>query len=289
MPGWTLWALLGCGGAGGGSLREDTALIEQIVSVEQPAPAELTDCPESLDLLPEPLGSSQAVEAPALVVVFKRPYKLGLYQRGRLVHDGGVRGCFPISMGVTPFEPKRVMDFSSTPEGWYTVAERRSSDPADGLPSTRYGHALLISYPSLQDVREARRDGLIDEHTAQGLLGALEAGRLPSQTSAMGGSILIHEWATGPAHFTEGCVGVDREPMRWLFGRVAAGAPILILPWRLVLREDGSWARDERAMEPLDEAWRRELGGMFEAAARDERGRITLPELLITGDPPPPR
>ena len=175
-------------------------------------------CPREV---PAPWDADVRADAPRLLVVFKRAFELGLYEAGRLV-DGQ---CYPIAMGATPEGPKTRMDRSSTLEGWYRVAERRDEG------QTAYHRAFLVDYPNGDDADRALAAGVIDGSTHARLRASSEAGRLPSQTTAMGGWILIHGMGSTPRDWTWGCVGVDNPTIDALFPRVQTGDPILFVPW----------------------------------------------------------
>jgi len=262
-----------------------TDLAESSISdIEDVEVSEIDDCPENLSSIPDEFRTHTTIRNGNLIVIFKRPYKIGLYKDGTLVSEDGTRGCFPISMGASPHNPKVEYDNASTPEDWYHLAEKRTADPDDDYPSTVFDKALLVSYPNLQDVHRAEHEGIIDNTTAKAMLADIEAGKLPRQDSGMGGWIMIHKWVTSNIGSTAGCIGADDENMEWLFSHVENDMPILILPWRLVMFEDGTFSRDEATYERLDAEAMRELAEFMNSIEPDENGRIVMPAVVITGD-----
>lgn len=244
---------------------------------------ELDDCVETLNLLPPERAQDPRLDTEQLIVVFKRTYKVGLYRNGKLVTEDGVRGCFPISMGPWPFEPKYRYDNASTPEGWYFVGYKGTSDPNDEYRASSFAKSLMVSYPNRQDIALAQSKGVIDDKTAKELRRDVEAGRLPRQNSPMGGAILIHSWFTEDKAATAGCVGVDDDNMDWLFARARPGDPILILPWRRIMFADGTFGQDDRVHESLDEEidWE-EFTKLVDIEASEKAGGYVLKPYVIT-------
>lgn len=175
-------------------------------------------CPPEV---PSPWKDDPRADAARLLVVFKRSFELGLYEAGRLAEGQ----CHPIAMGATPEGPKTRMDRSSTPEGWYRVAERRDEG------QTAFHRAFLVDYPNVEDADRALAAGVIDGPTHARVRASAAAGRLPPQTTAMGGLILIHGMGSTPRDWTWGCVAVDNPAIDALFPRVRTGDPILFVPW----------------------------------------------------------
>lgn len=152
------------------------------------------------------LGLAQDDPAPLVLppierlVVKKAERRLEAWSNGVLVHTFEA-----IQLGDVPVGPKRFQGDEKTPEGRYTIDY--------GNPASRYHLSLHISYPAAAD--RAR---------------AAAAGRSP------GGDIFIHGqpngWPGGrvPGDWTDGCIALANEEIEALWGSVADGTPIEILP-----------------------------------------------------------
>jgi hypothetical protein len=212
---------------------------EPIKSIADAPHEELEGCLATLAGLPPEFESDRRANEGQLIVVFKRQKSLGLYRDGSLVEGA----CWDIALGSWPYEAKVRRDNASTPEGWYTVSYKRTSNPLDTYPDTAFYKALHVSYPNAQDIVWAKRLGVINDVQAEELLDAIKAGRLPSQSSPMGGAILIHGWMDELPE-TLGCVGMREPEIDLLFPQVEAGTPILFLPWHRIIRQDRTFGVD---------------------------------------------
>ena len=216
---WTIsiWILAGCDRAlgGPGPIEQAPVAPSPAAPLEQPCPAEV----------PTPYASDPRAQSARLIVVFKSGFHEGFYSGGRLVSDEAGPLCFPVALGKRPQGPKTVKDNASTPEGWYHIAEKRD------VGQTSFYRGFLVSYPNEADADRALALGVISAGTHDSFVAASRAGRLPSQGTAMGGSILLHGLGSFPNNWTWGCVGADNETMDVLFPRVRVGDPILIVPW----------------------------------------------------------
>lgn len=184
--------------------------------------ADPPSCPQTV---PAPYDADPRAKSGSLIVVYKQAFSLGLYQDGQLVQRDDGPACFPIAMGDTPQGPKTRADGSSTPEGWYHIAEKRD------VGQTRYYRGFLIDYPNAADVDRALAQGVISSATASQLRASVQQGRLPSQHTAMGGLILIHGWGAWPQNWTLGCVGVENATMDYLFPLMSSRDDVLFVPW----------------------------------------------------------
>lgn len=193
------------------------------VQTDQPKPKPLTTCP---NVVPTPYANDDRAKRGMLIVVYKSMFRLGLYKNGRLVSVDEHDACFAIAMGQTPWNPKTKRDYTSTPEGWYHVGEKRD------IGKTSFYRGLLVDYPSRADVRRALDQEVINVSTYNRLMTSIDEGVLPSQGTNMGGSILLHGFGTEYPFWTAGCVALENEAMDVLFPRVRQGDDILIVPWR---------------------------------------------------------
>ncbi len=201
---------------------------------------EITSCLPTLAGLPPEFRDDERSKSSELIVVYKRQKLLGLYRDGRLVEGM----CWDIALGSKPYEAKIRMDNASTPEGWYHVAYKRTADPLDAYPNTTFYKALHISYPNATDVYYAKRAGVVSDRQAEDLLRSIQIGQLPSQSSPMGGAILIHGWEDGLSD-TLGCVGLRERDIDILFDAIPqSDTTILILPWHRIIRQDATYGVD---------------------------------------------
>lgn len=182
-------------------------------------------------LVPEPYRNDARARRGTLIVVFKEQYRLGLYKNGELQKVSEQDICLQIAMGGAPQGPKTMRDYSSTPEGWYRVGQKRD------VGATVFYRGLLINYPNKQDVERAFKENVIDTPTARLLFEQIKTGKLPSQVTPMGGSVLIHGMGSSNPFWTAGCVALDNEDIDLLFPLVHTGDDILLIPWK---REDHS-------------------------------------------------
>jgi murein L,D-transpeptidase YafK len=175
-------------------------------------------CPERL---PEEYLLDERSQA-RLILVIKDEYLVGVYEHGAL----RLGSCFTAAMGPAAQDgPKRARGDMRTPEGWYAVAHRN--------PNSTYHLSLGLNYPNGDDVFRGLVEGTIDNATADRLFVSIDAGRLPPQTTALGGNIFIHG---NPSRFvnsdwTWGCVAVGNSEMDELYRLGDPGTPVLIVPY----------------------------------------------------------
>lgn len=116
---------------------------------------------------------------------------------------------------------KLIMGDRKTPEGIYTI---RSSNP-----NSPYYKSFLIDYPSVEDAQRGLDYGVINKGTYLSILQAHRAGKLPPQSTSMGGSICIHGGRID-YDWTLGCVAVTDAVMDSLWGKVKMGTKVEIVP-----------------------------------------------------------
>jgi murein L,D-transpeptidase YafK len=200
-------------------------------------------CPRTLQRLPKALGARERVIP--RIVIFKHAERVGLYTaRGSLeLRDDGSPACFDAALGPSPRGDKTKKDFASTPEGWYSVGSRHTSDDSDEFADSRYEHALFVNYPNADDVQRALDAEIIDNRTAVRLRRHIARGYIPDQGTPMGGSIMIHSWGDGTGT-TWGCIGLKDADMIWLFAHTRKGDGILSIPWKWYMEPDGTFYID---------------------------------------------
>ncbi|MBT8768237.1 murein L,D-transpeptidase family protein [Pseudomonas boanensis] len=152
---------------------------------------------------------AQASTAPTLagkpidkVLVVKSERKLLLLNRGDILKS------YRISLGKQPSGPKLREGDQRTPEGFYWIDWRKTSD--------KFNLALHISYPNARDSARAREKGF-----------------------PPGGMIMIHgtpldeeypEWYFHSLDWTEGCIAMKNADMREIWSLVKDGTLIEIRP-----------------------------------------------------------
>ncbi|WP_043308652.1 murein L,D-transpeptidase family protein [Pseudomonas sp. ML96] len=154
-------------------------------------------------------GLSQATPAPApsgkpvdKVLVVKSERKLHLMGRGEVLKS------YRISLGKIPTGAKVREGDLRTPEGFYWIDWRKTSD--------KYNLSMHISYPNARDAANARKKGV-----------------------SAGGMIMIHgtplddeypEWFFNTLDWTEGCIAMRNADMREVWSMVQDGTLIEIRP-----------------------------------------------------------
>lgn len=151
---------------------------------------------------------TQANAAPSLegkvdkVLVLKSERKL------LLLNKGNVLKSYRVSLGKRSTGPKLAEGDNRTPEGFYWIDWRKTSN--------NYNLSMHISYPNARDVAKAREKGL-----------------------PAGGMIMIHgtplddeypEWYFSTLDWTNGCIAMNNTDMREVWSVVKDGTLIEIRP-----------------------------------------------------------
>ena len=155
------------------------------------------------------VSQSHASTAPTLrgkpvdkVLVVKSERKLHLMGRGEVLKS------YRISLGKEPTGAKVREGDLRTPEGFYWIDWRKTSD--------KYNLSMHISYPNARDAAKARAKGV-----------------------PPGGMIMIHgtpideeypEWYFSTLDWTEGCIAMKNADMREVWNLVKDGTLIEIRP-----------------------------------------------------------
>ncbi|GLZ87357.1 hypothetical protein Pres01_34080 [Metapseudomonas resinovorans] len=136
------------------------------------------------------------------VLVVKSERKLLLMNRGDILKS------YRISLGKQPLGPKLREGDQRTPEGYYWIDWRKTSD--------KFNLSMHISYPNARDAAKARDKGVTP-----------------------GGMIMIHgtpldeeypEWYFHSLDWTEGCIAMKNTDMREIWSLVKDGTLIEIRP-----------------------------------------------------------
>ena len=217
---------------------EKAPRVAEVVETVPAEPAPVAFVPAPLETCPERLPAKYVDDARAsvaLVVVYKSLYLLGVYESGMLSTDDEPL-CFPVAMGMKPWGAKTSEDNQSTPEGWYRTASKQD------VGQTSFYRGFLLNYPNADDVARAIDRGVIDAPTKKRLLADISAGRTPSQSTKMGGDVMIHGEGAASPDWTAGCVAVKNDHMDALFRHVRKGQNVLVTPWteRYATAADGS-------------------------------------------------
>lgn len=149
-------------------------------------------------------GGLQAGEFPVAdkVLIEKSARKL------HLIINGQTFRTFDIALGIRPIGGKQREGDFKTPEGNYRLDMRN--------PRSEYFLSIHVSYPSYQDVRDARAEGV-----------------------APGGAIMIHGQPNVPSKsetyyrtqdWTDGCIAVSNSDMIDIWLMTAKDTPIEIRP-----------------------------------------------------------
>ncbi len=141
--------------------------------------------------------------------------------------EGGGRRRFPIALSREPVGGKSRRGDQRIPEGDYRIA-------GSARPS-RYYLFIPIDYPSPRDAELGLEQKVISPAVHRAILAAHAARRLPPQDTALGGWVGFHgegeRWRGDlDLDWTNGCIALSDEAMRWLNEHAHRGVPVKILP-----------------------------------------------------------
>lgn len=97
---------------------------------------------------------------------------------------------------------------------------------------------MRLNYPNVKDAFYGLKNGIISRNEFDGIVGSLKQGRMPPQTTALGGAIGIHgvgletdEKLRIQAHmdWTDGCIALTNEDVTALRAYVQVGTEVVIL------------------------------------------------------------
>jgi tetratricopeptide (TPR) repeat protein len=137
-----------------------------------------------------------------VLLVVKAAHRLDVYRQGK------VERSIPVDIGADVFNPKRVAGDRVTPEGAYSVIQKK------GKGESKFGLALLLNYPNEED---KRRFAL-----------AKKRGEIPSRAH-LGGLIEIHGQGGRGYDWTDGCIAPSDEDMLWLFREIGVGTQVFVV------------------------------------------------------------
>ena len=123
-----------------------------------------------------------------------------------LLRGGQVERSYRVSLGRSWYLQKTREHDASTPEGQYKITKL--------IRSSKYGLALLLNYPT-----EADRANLI----------RLKRSGQVSGNTRLGGNIEIHGGGRISVDWTDGCIALENDDMRYLYQRAYVGMPVTIV------------------------------------------------------------
>jgi murein L,D-transpeptidase YafK len=173
---------------------------------------------ESANEVPQAASEVTPVVKPEVrlrLVVSKAARELIVYLDGKAVET------YAIGLGFRPQGRKRWQGDGRTPEGDYAVAIKN--------PHSKYFLSLGLNYPTPADAAQGYTEGRIDREEYRAIKFAYNEGKVPPWNTRLGGEIFIHGHGAS-RDWTRGCIALDNEDMRELYGMVDVGTPVTILP-----------------------------------------------------------
>jgi L,D-peptidoglycan transpeptidase YkuD (ErfK/YbiS/YcfS/YnhG family) len=149
------------------------------------------------------------------IVVRKSARKLTLYAGEKAVR------IYRVGLGFDPEDDKTRQGDGRTPEGSFYVCVKN--------PNSKYYLSLGLSYPNKEHAERGLRGGLITRAQHDRIMNALEAKSRPPWDTRLGGEVFIHGRGS-KSDWTFGCVALDDEDMKELFGCIPKGTPVIIEP-----------------------------------------------------------
>lgn len=146
-------------------------------------------------------------------VVHKKQRILEVYQNGQLKKSYKIN----LGKGCEDARNKESKDDTCTPEGIFTVIDRRERD------RTSYYKELLLDYPRQEDFERGIASGQITwRDLMRDLYVKLRDGR-PATGTPLGGPIGIHGYGGTGSDWTEGYIALSNEAMDELFNQFNVG------------------------------------------------------------------
>lgn len=118
----------------------------------------------------------KTIENP-VIIINKLDYKLHLYSDSILIKS------YDVVFGKNPKYKKKSKDDRYTPSGEYYICEKRDN---------YYGKFLMISYPNIDDARDALSINLITKKEFYEIFDSISNKKKPPMNTALGGDIGIH-------------------------------------------------------------------------------------------------
>lgn len=166
---------------------------------------------------PQPSGRSTLVLplTKPHIVVKKSRRELLLYSSDKLLRT------YRVGLGLSPSGDKVRAGDRRTPEGDFYIFVKNDK--------SAFYLSLGLSYPNVPHAERGLRDGLINRSQYEAIIRALKAKKPPPQNTRLGGDIYIHGNGA-QSDWTWGCVALENEDIRELFGALTVGTPVTIQP-----------------------------------------------------------
>lgn len=202
------------------------ALLAWVGCAPKPPPA----APPPPPAVVEPPAPPEPPAADPYALPCERIVALAVRKQQRMLKarcaEGGLRE-FPIALSRDPFGAKRTRGDQRSPEGDYHLAGRPRA--------SRFHLFIPIDYPSREDANAALAEGRISQREHAAIQRAHGAGRLPPQSTPLGGWLGLHgeggRWrGDGDLDWTEGCFALEDDAIDWIAARAPIGTPIRIDP-----------------------------------------------------------
>lgn len=143
-------------------------------------------------------------------------------KREMILYSGGTAvRVYRIGLGSNPKDDKRAQGDGCTPEGEFYVCSKN--------PRSSYYLSLGLSYPNEEDAERGLRDKLISKAQRDQIVRAVRNRSCPPWNTRLGGEVFIHGNGSS-SDWTLGCVALDNEKMKELFGVISKGTPVKIKP-----------------------------------------------------------
>ena len=149
------------------------------------------------------------------IVVLKSKRRLELYSDGALVRT------YKVGLGLNPVPDKVRQGDRATPEGDFYVFTKNDK--------SAFYLSLGISYPNIEDAERGLREKVISRAQHDAIVRAIKRKATPPQNTALGGDIYIHGNGSS-SDWTWGCVALENEDVKELFGAIPLGTPVTIKP-----------------------------------------------------------
>jgi murein L,D-transpeptidase YafK len=149
------------------------------------------------------------------IEVSKSKRELVLFSAGKVVR------VYRIGLGSNPKDDKRTQGDGCTPEGEFYVCSKN--------PKSSYYLSVGLSYPNAEDAERGLREKLISKAQRDQIVRAIRGRSCPPWNTRLGGEVFIHGNGS-TSDWTLGCVALDNENMKELFGVIPKGTPVKIGP-----------------------------------------------------------
>ena len=161
------------------------------------------------------MTTAEKSHAPIHIVVLKSERRLEIFCGDELM-------CwFTCVLGSSPAGGKTVEGDGRTPEGEFCIIVKNEK--------SKFHLSLGLDYPRPSDAEAAFAKGAIGEEDLAAIRLAASDGRLPPQTTPLGGEIYIHGGGTS-CDWTRGCVALENADMERLFAIAKLGTRVTIRP-----------------------------------------------------------